>query len=106
LLRIAWPLLGGAWGAWMGFGGYFGLNANSDSFGSMVALGFFGTFAALGLLAGAAVGAGVGGLVNALARRIGVGIVAAALLSTAVSGVTLWALGSEVQRQFPGLQPH
>jgi hypothetical protein len=104
--RIAWLLLGGAWGAWIGFGGYFGLKNNPDSFGSMLALAFFGAFGGLGLLVGAAVGAGVGGLVNAMARRIGVGSVASALLATAVSGAALWALGSEVQRQFPGLQPH
>jgi hypothetical protein len=81
------------------------MKANADSFGSLLALGFFGAFAALGLLLGAAVGAGMGGLVHALARRIGVGALAAALLATTVSGVVLWKLGSEVQRQFPGLRP-
>ena len=104
-LRRSWPWLGGAWGVWIGFGGHFGVRASADSFGSMLALGFFGAFAALGLPAGAAVGAGVGRLVHALARRIGVGALAAALLATALTGAAIWALGSEVQRQFPGLQP-
>jgi hypothetical protein len=39
-VRLSWPLLGGVWGAWLGFGGYLRLPQNADSFATVLALFF------------------------------------------------------------------
>ena len=58
--RLSWVAIGGACGAWAGFGGYFGVCRNADSFASLLASGFFIAFALLGLLVGMTVGGAVG----------------------------------------------
>jgi hypothetical protein len=104
VVRASWPLLGAAWGAWTGFGGYLRLSHSADSFGSMLALGFFVVGALAGLIAGGAAGALIGGLVDALLRRLGMGVVPAALAATLVNALTLWQLVGLAQDQFPGLR--
>lgn len=46
-VRVSWALLGGAWGVWLGLGGALRLPHNADSFGSLIAMGFFGMFVGL-----------------------------------------------------------
>lgn len=104
LVRLSWPVLGGAWGAWTGFGGYLRLPHNADSFGSLLALGFFVAFALAGLVAGGAAGALVGGVVDAGLRRLGVGVAAAVLAATVVNALAMWLIIGFVQEQFPGLR--
>ena len=104
-VRMSWPLLGGLWGAWLGFGGYLRLPQNADSFGSMLALGAFGVFAWVGLVAGMASGALIGGLSERLLRRVGVGITAALVVATLVNALVLWQVVALVQSKYPGLRP-
>ncbi len=103
-LRISWPVLGGVWGAWLGFGGYARIPSNPDSFGSMLALWFFVFFAVIGLLAGAVAGALIGGAVEALVRRCGAGIAAAMLVATVLNALALWQISGFVQAKYPGLR--
>ena len=103
-VRVSWAALGGVWGAWLGFGGYFRLPHNADSFGTMIAAGFFGLFAFIGLFLGVAAGALIGGLVEKALRRAGAGPVATLGVATLVNAVVLWQLGRWVQVQFPGLR--
>jgi len=102
-IRVSWPLLGGAWGAWLGFGGYFRLPHNADSFGMLFASGFYVFFAGVGLFAGAASGALVGGLVEWFLLRSGAGTVAALSVATLVNALALWQIGDFVQAKYPGL---
>jgi hypothetical protein len=103
-VRVSWPVLGGVWGAWAGFGGYLRLSANADSFGSMLAAGYFGLFALLGLLLGAATGAVIGGSIERLMRRWGAGVVGALSVATLVNAIVLWGLVGWVHARFPGLR--
>lgn len=103
-VHVSWLLLGGAWGAWLGFGGYFRLPHNADSFGMLFALGFFVFFAGVGLFAGAASGALIGGLVEWFLRRSGAGTVAALSVATLVNALVLWQIGDYVQAKYPGLR--
>jgi len=104
VIRISWPLLGGAWGAWLGFGGYFALKYNADSFGSVLSLGFFAVFALIGLAAGAVSGALIGGLVYAVMRRSGVGMAGAVITATLVNALAIWQIADLVQTMYPGLR--
>lgn len=103
--RISWPLLGGVWGAWLGFGGYLALPHNADSFAMVFAIGFFGFFAWVGLFSGIAIGALVGGLAEKLLRYFGVGITGAVGIATVVNALVLWQLVGFVQEKYPGLRP-
>ncbi|RFC37054.1 MAG: hypothetical protein DID92_2727743362 [Candidatus Nitrotoga sp. SPKER] len=103
-VRVSWPLLGGMWGAWLGFGSYFHLPHNANSFGTFFASGFFIFFAGVGLVAGAALGALIGGLAEWLLRRSGAGIVAALSVATLVNMLTLWQISDFVQAKYPGLR--
>ena len=85
VFRGLWFAIGGAWGAWVGFGGYSGISWNPDSFASLLAYGFYIAFALFGLLAGMAVGGAVGYLVDYVMRRLGAGTVAALVLATLAS---------------------
>jgi len=102
-VRISWPVLGGAWGAWIGFGGYLGVAPNADSFAMVFAMGFYGVFAVVGLLAGIAIGGLTGGLVEWLLRRVGVGIAGALIVATVVNALVLWQIAGFVQARYPGL---
>jgi hypothetical protein len=104
-VRVSWAVLGGVWGAWAGFGGYLRLPGNADSFGSMLAAGYFGLFALLGLLLGAGTGAVIGGLVERLMRRVGAGVVGALSVATLVNAIVLWGLVEWVRDRYPGLRP-
>jgi predicted lipid-binding transport protein (Tim44 family) len=98
-------LLGGVWGTWLGFGGYLRLPHNADSFAMVFALGFYGFFAWVGLIAGMASGALIGGLVETLLRRFGAGIVGAISMATLVNALVLWQVAGFVQAKYPGLRP-
>jgi len=105
VVRISWSLLGGVWGAWVGFGGYFQLPQNADSFGSLFASGFFVLLACVGFLAGAVLAVVIGGLVEGLLRRLGVGVAGAIGVATLMSAMILWQTAGFVQAKFPGLRP-
>jgi hypothetical protein len=104
-VRISWALLGAAWGAWVGFGGYLGLPYNADSFASVFALAFFSFFAWVGLLVGMASGVLIGGLVEVLLSRFGAGIPAAVVMATLVNALVCWQVAELVREKFPGLRP-
>lgn len=104
IVRLSWPVLGGVWGAWLGFGGYLRLPHNADSFAMLFALGYFILFACVGLVMGSALGAAVGGLVERFLRQIGVPIAGALCVATAVSVLVLWQVAAMVQTTFPGLR--
>jgi multisubunit Na+/H+ antiporter MnhG subunit len=102
-VRASWPLLGGACGAWLGFGGYFGLAHNADSFGSMLATGFFAVLGVAGLVAGALCAALVGKGTERLLLRCRAGAASALLVATVVVALVVWQVASVVQNRFPGL---
>ena len=103
-VRISWPVLGGVWGAWIGFGGYLGIAPNADSFAMVFVMGLYGVFAVVGLLAGIAIGGLTGGFVEWLLRRVGLGIAAALIVATVVNGLVLWQVAGFVQAKYPGLR--
>lgn len=102
-VRISWPVLGGIWGAWIGFGGYLSVAPNADSFAMLFAMGFYAVFAVVGLLAGVAIGGLTGGMVEWLLRRVGVGIAGALIVATVVNALVLWQVAGFVQAKYPGL---
>ncbi|MDP1769919.1 MAG: hypothetical protein Q8L74_14095 [Nitrospirota bacterium] len=104
-VRISWPVLGGMWGAWVGFGGYHGVTPNADSFAMVFVLGFYSLFALGGLVAGMTSAALTGGLVEWLLRRYGVGLAGAVIVATVVSALVVWQLSVVVQAKYPGLRP-
>lgn len=103
-IRVSWPLLGGAWGVWLGFGGYLRLPQNADSFATLVALVFFSVFAWVGLFAGMASGALIGGLAETLLRRFGAGIAGALIVATLVNALVLWQIAGVIEAKYPGLR--
>jgi hypothetical protein len=103
-VRSIWLLLGGAWGAWLGFGGYFRLPHNTNGFGTFVASGYFVVFAALGFLAGAASAALFGGLTEWFLRRCGQAGAAALSVATLATALLLWQISDVVQARYPGLR--
>ena len=103
-VRVSWPLLGGAWGAWLGFGGYLRLPQNADSFGTVIALVFFSFFAWVGLFAGMASGALIGGLAETLLRRLGAGIAGAVIVATLLNALVLWRIAGVIEERYPGLR--
>ena len=102
--RISWALLGGALGVCLGFGGYTRLTSNADSFASLFALGFFGFFAWVGLFAGMACGALIGGSCEWVLRRLGAGMAVALSVATLVNAVALWQITGLVEAKYPGLR--
>ena len=104
VVRILWPVLGGAWGAWLGFRGYFRVHLNADTFAPVFVLGFYAFFALIGLIAGAALCALIGGLAERLLRYFGVGIVVALSVATLVNVLAFWQISDFVQAKYPGLR--
>lgn len=100
--RVSWLLLGGVWGAWLGFGGYLRLPHNADSFATLIAGGFFSVFALVGLGAGMAVAALSGGLTERLARLLGVGSAVAVCIASIATLLALWQVSGWVQTRYPG----
>jgi len=105
LVRISWPLLGGIWGALLGFGGLLQLPHNADSFGTIFAQGFFIIAACIALLAGCACGVLVGGLTEKLLLRLGVRATSAVCAATVVNAIVIWQLAGFIQNKYPGFRP-
>jgi hypothetical protein len=97
-------LLGGAWGAWIGFSGYLRLPHNADSFATLLASGVFVEFAAIGLVAGAVSAALTGGSAEWLLRRVGMQAAVAVSVATVVCALTLWQAAGVIQTRYPGLR--
>jgi len=106
IILILWPLLGGAWGAWVLFRGPYSRMSHMsvDSFAPVFVWGFAIFFALVGMIAGAAICALVGGLVEWLRRRFGIAIIAAIGIATLVNVLTLWQIGDFLQVKYPGLR--
>ena len=103
-VRISWPFLGGVWGAKAGFEGFHGLANNADSFGTMIAQGFFMTTAIIGLFGGITCGMLVGGLTEKLLRYLGVWKTYAVCVATVVNTLVIWQLIGIVQMKYPGFR--
>jgi hypothetical protein len=101
---VLWPVLGGAWGAWVGLGDFFQLPHNADSFGSFFASAYLVWFAAIGLVAGAALAVLIGGSIEWLLRRFGLGMLAAFGVASLASGLALWQVAELVREHYPGLR--
>ncbi|MEO5831533.1 MAG: hypothetical protein ABIQ36_13290 [Rhodanobacter sp.] len=107
LTRVArgwWLAIGGLWGSWVGFGGYFGVSRNADSFASLLASGFFIAFALLGLLAGMAVGGLAGWFVEHVMRRLGASTATTLVVATLASLCVVWQVSGLVRGRYPGLR--
>ncbi len=107
LTRVArwwWLTIGGLWGTWVGFGGYFGVARNADSFASLLASGFFIAFALLGLLAGMAVGGVAGWFVEHVMRRLGTSTATTLVVATLASLCAVWQVSGLVLGRYPGLR--
>ena len=104
MARWSWLAIGGAWGAWVGFGGYFAVSRNADSSASLFVSGFFVGFAVLGLLAGMAVGGSAGWLVERLMHRLGTGTTTAVVVASLASVCAVWQVSSLVLDRYPGLR--
>lgn len=105
--RALWPLVGGAWGAWVGFQGisqHYVSHMNSDTAAPIFVWGFFVLFAGVGLFAGAASATVIGGSIEWLLRRIGIGIITAISVATLVNVLALWQITDFVQTKYPGLR--
>ena len=105
LIRSLWPLLGGAWGAWLGAGGYFDLNFNGQGLAAVLVGGYFVAFAVLGLAVGAITGAVAGGATEFLLRRIGLGSAPSLLVASLACLGACFAVSDAVQTRYPGIHP-
>ncbi len=104
MVRKCWPLFGGAWCAWLVVQRLLGVSINGDTFGG-AAYWMFGLFYAIVFfLAGAAVAALLGRLVEWLMRRVGAGIAAAVIVATLANVLAIWQIGAFAQATFPGLR--
>jgi len=106
IIRILWPLAGGAWFAWVGAQSVLrDLNhMNHDSFGGMILLGFDGFIALISMIIGMAIGGAIGGVTEWLLRRIGVGIAGAIIAASLMSLLGTWQLAAFIQQELPGFQ--
>lgn len=107
IVLVSWPLLGGAWGAWVLFRGPYSRlsHMNADSFAPVFVWGFAVFFAFVGMIAGAAICALIGGFFEWLRRRFGIASIAAIGVATLVNVLILWQIGGFVQTKYPGLSP-
>jgi hypothetical protein len=104
IVRKCWPLFGGAWCAWLVVQRLLGVSINGDTFGG-VAYWIFGLFfAIIFFLAGAAVAALLGRMVEWLMRRAGAGVAAAVVVATLANALAIWQIGAFVQVTTPGLR--
>lgn len=104
-VRISWSLLAGLWGGWLGAAAALRLPPNADSFGTLLAQGFFSLLALSGFVAGLVFGALVGGLVERILRRLGMGLAGALIVATLVNALACWQLAGAIQANYPGLGP-
>lgn len=77
---------------------------NADSFATFFAVGFFGFFAWIGLFAGMALGALIGGLMEKLLLRLGTGMAIALGVATLANAMALWQIVDFVHFKYPGLR--
>ena len=102
---ISWSLLAGLWGGWLGAAAALRLPPNADSFGTLLAQGYFGFLAVIGLVAGLAFGALVGGLAEKILRRLGMGLAGALVVATVLNALACWQMAGAIQANYPGLDP-
>jgi NhaP-type Na+/H+ or K+/H+ antiporter len=104
LVRVCWPLFGGAWVAWLVVQRLLEMRWNGDSFGSLAYL-MFGIFLSIIVfIVGAAIAALLGRLVEWLMRRIGAAVAAAVTLATLVNVLAIWQIGELLQATSPALR--
>ena len=101
---ICWTVLGGLWGAWVGYQGSLGIQDNADSFGAFSAHWFFIVLGCAGLLAGMALSALIGIAVTKLLLFLRMHNLPAVFLTTLVWAATLWPIAVLLQTRYPGLR--
>lgn len=101
---LCWTVLGGLWGAWVGYQGSLGIKDNPDSFGSFFAHWFFVIFGFAGALVGMALSAFIGIAAKKLSRLLPMPNLPAVLATTLVCAVTLWQITALLQTRYPGLR--
>jgi hypothetical protein len=77
---------------------------NRDTVAPIFVWGFFAFLAGVGLFAGAASAIAIGGSIEWLLRRIGIGIIAALSVATLVNVLALWQITDFLQTKYPGLR--
>ena len=104
MVRIGWPMCGGAWGAWLVLRRLLGVSINGDSLAG-VGVWMFGLFFVLIFFTvGAAIAALVGHLVHWLLRRSGAGVATAVTVATLAIVLAIWQAGELVQARSAGLR--
>ena len=106
LTRVLWSVLGGAWGAWVGFQGLFSQlpHLNADSAAPLFVWMTFGLFGLIGLFVGALLGGLTGRCADWLLRRLGAGNGAALVVASLLTGLVVWQVTGFVQHRYPGLR--
>jgi len=106
LTRVLWPVLAGAWGAWVGFQGLFSQlpHMNADSAAPLFVWMTFGLFGLVGLCIGALLGAVIGRCADSLLQRLGAGTGAALVLASLLTALVIWQVTGFVQHRYPGLR--
>lgn len=104
---MAWALLGGAWGTWVGFRGIYRIlpHMNHDTAAPVFVWGMYGVLALVGLVVGAAlavaVGLGARGLLQGLRTGKALATAVALLAVVLILGLATQVVG----RMYPGLRP-
>lgn len=105
--RVWYPVMGGAWGGWIGLQGLFQHLApavNRDTAAPIFVSVAYAAFAVIGLVAGAALATVVGGSTDWALQRLGAGRVATVCLALLVTVFALWQITDLVQTTYPGLR--
>ena len=78
--------------------------AECRQFRHVVCAGFFSFFAWVGSFVGMMLGALIGGTIEKLLRRLGVGMAAALCVATLANSFALWQIAGLLHASFPGLR--
>ncbi len=107
MVRLLWPALGGAWGAWVGFGPvlrYLPIT-NHDTFAPFGLILFGLIFAMVGLLIGAYSAMLIGAAAERLLRFLGAGAVPALVMASALNGLAIWQMTAIFQANSTPTRP-
>lgn len=104
MVRRCWPLFGGVWGAWLVVRRLLGVSMHGDTFGGLAYWMFGLFFAVIFFMAGAAIAALVGYLIDGLMRRGGAGVAPGVTVATLVNVLAIWQVGAIVQEHSAGLR--
>ncbi len=102
-MKVVFTLLSALWGAWVGFGGYFNLKSNSETFAMLFVFGYYVVFAGIGLVTGGLVSLTVWLLVETIRRRIKAPPLLTPLIAGVLSFLSVWQITDYVYAFYPGL---